>query len=257
MALIVPTQQSSENPALTKPSEWAYYMVSASLTFANASDSIAPGTYSTSDAARLDVLNTLNWYEAHDEYAWPEFTSMGFDFGQAMRLRRQLVSDVCVALEKVGKIRVVVGGLRSPESEVGVGGKRSLVTARMAERKRQCKRYFEDHSDTEVASNASDKCFWHNEAVLAEGMREMADRSRADVDSYLHGEKDVGALADIVHDGLVRHWDGPQAEYSSVPDDLRKRQQAWETVKATRREKSPELGATQSREGGGMASTAQ
>lgn len=112
---------------LTSLAEWAYYMVSASLTFANASDSTAPGTYSTSDSARLDVLNILNWYEAHSEYTWPEFTSMGFDFGQAMRLRRQLVSDVCVALEKVGKIRVAVGGLRTPDSEGG-GGKRSRST---------------------------------------------------------------------------------------------------------------------------------
>ncbi|KAH7093531.1 hypothetical protein FB567DRAFT_515517 [Paraphoma chrysanthemicola] len=255
MALVVPTQHSPENPALTKPTEWAFYMVSASLTFANASDSTTPGTYSTSDAARLDVLNVLNWYEAHSEYTWPEFTSMGFDFGQAMRLRRQLVSDVCVALEKMGKIRVAVGGLRSPESEGG-GGKRSLVTARMAERKRQCKRYFEDHSDTEVASNASDKCLWHDEAFLAEGMREMIDRSRADVNSYLNCEKDVGALADIVHDGLVRHWDGPQAEYGSIPDDLQKKKQAWEAEKLTRPEQSLELGEIQSREGGGVASTA-
>jgi hypothetical protein len=72
-------------------------MVTASLQFSCSSD--APvSSYTTPDAGRLDVLNVLNWYEAHDEYEWPDFNKLGLDFAQTMRFRRALVNDVFVAL---------------------------------------------------------------------------------------------------------------------------------------------------------------
>jgi hypothetical protein len=104
-------------------------MVTAALKFAF--DKEAPCTYPTQDEARLAVLNTLNWYEAHREYTWPNFTSLGFDFGQAMRFRRALVSDVCVALQKAGNIKMSNGrGLRgTPNSEGDRGGEKRGIGA--------------------------------------------------------------------------------------------------------------------------------
>lgn len=103
-------------------------MVSAALKFSSANASLV--TYSSPDASRLDILNTLNWHEAHDEYAWPDFHALGFDFSQTMRLRRALVNDVFVALQKAGVVRVrgekVGGGLGTPDSarkRDGTGGK--------------------------------------------------------------------------------------------------------------------------------------
>jgi hypothetical protein len=77
-------------------------MVTAALKLA--SDEKTPVTYSTPDEARLDILNTLNWFEAHSEYKWPDFTGLGFDFSQAMRLRRALINDFSTSLEKSGNV---------------------------------------------------------------------------------------------------------------------------------------------------------
>jgi hypothetical protein len=79
-------------------------MVTAALKFA--SDDKSPITYPTQDEARQEILSTLNWYEAHSEYEWPEFNRLGFDFSQSMRFRRALVNDVFVALQKAGNVRV-------------------------------------------------------------------------------------------------------------------------------------------------------
>jgi hypothetical protein len=104
------------------PVDWGTYMVTAALKIASDAQK-TPITYPTTDAARLDVLNTLNWYEAHAEYAWPDFSTMGYSFSETMRLRRQLVSDVEMALGKAGNVRVgrndVDMGMGSPESMVG------------------------------------------------------------------------------------------------------------------------------------------
>lgn len=101
-------------------------MVTAALKVASDAQK-SPATYPTTDTARLDILDTLNWYEAHREYAWPDFIVLGYSFSEAMRLRRQLVSDVEIALGKSGNLRVgrsdVVMRMVSPESMVG--GKRS------------------------------------------------------------------------------------------------------------------------------------
>lgn len=105
--------------------DWSQFMVVAALKFV--SDEKKPVTYTSPDEARLDILNTLNWYEAHSEYEWPRFTRMGFDFSQAMRFRRALVSDVFIALQKAAIVKIAggAGGIGTPEISVGKAGKRS------------------------------------------------------------------------------------------------------------------------------------
>jgi hypothetical protein len=230
-------------------------MVTAALKFA--SDDKTRTMYATADEARLEILNTLNWYEAHSEYEWPNFTLMGFDFNQSMRFRRALVGDVFTSLQKSGNVNIGARaeGLGTPDSERERAGKRGangaliivliseryrLMNAtdnrRMAERKRHCKR--EDDSDTDVASEDSDKPWWHDQALLTEAMHDLIGRADADIDSYLRGEKSPNALADIVHDGLVSVWNGPVASHGLVPEALEKRRLAW----FQGREPSVELG---------------
>jgi hypothetical protein len=111
----------------------------------------------------------------------------------------------------------------------------------MAERKRHCKR--EDGSDTEAASDNSDKPFWDDQEFLVEAMHELIGRSHADVVSYLRGEKSPGALADIVHDGLVSVWDYPVANHGLVPKELEKKRALWAQRKISKnRHSNPELG---------------
>jgi hypothetical protein len=72
-------------------------MVIAAFKISSAYESRAT-IFITPDVGRFNVLNTLNHLEAHDEYQWPDYTGLGFDFTQTMRLRRALVNDVFVAL---------------------------------------------------------------------------------------------------------------------------------------------------------------
>lgn len=105
-------------------------MVAAALKFAL--DDKSATIYTVADEARIDILNILNWYEAHEEYNWPNFTHSGFDFAQAMRLRRALVSDVFVALQKAGNVQITgqPGVLGTPEHEGRVRGtKRNGATS--------------------------------------------------------------------------------------------------------------------------------
>jgi hypothetical protein len=53
-------------------------MVSAALRFAEEEETSV--TYSSQDAALLNIHETLNWYAAHSEYKWPDFIVMGYDF---------------------------------------------------------------------------------------------------------------------------------------------------------------------------------
>lgn len=76
-----------------------------------------PATYASHDDARFQILKSLNWFEAHDEYEWPDFTSFNYDFSQAMRLRRALVQDIFNALEKAGNLKISVPG--TPDSNTG------------------------------------------------------------------------------------------------------------------------------------------
>lgn len=116
-------------PAITNATtaEWPHFMVAAALKFASYEK--APVRYTTSDEARLDILNTLNWYEAHSEYEWPNFLDIGFDFSQAMRLWRALVNDVFVALQKAGNVRVSddLGAFATPDSGIVRATKRSVA----------------------------------------------------------------------------------------------------------------------------------
>ncbi|KAF2133791.1 hypothetical protein P153DRAFT_380969 [Dothidotthia symphoricarpi CBS 119687] len=240
MAMNLPPTQAGENAALTKPGDWSLHMVTAALKFA--SDEKTSTGYTIADEARLDILNTLNWYEAHAEYEWPDFSKSGFDFAQTMRLRRALVNDVYLALQKAGNIRITgqPGVLGTPESGRS-SAKRTRTSSRqlLTGRKRRCKR--EEGSDTNIDE---DKPFWDDEEFLASTMRSMITNSGADVDSYLNGEMDADSLEAIVHDGLVGVWNKPVATYGIVPQELERKQEAW----ATRRrslalESSPELGA--------------
>lgn len=99
-------------------------MVTAALKFA--SDDKTRTSYAPADEARLEILKTLNWYEAHSEYEWPNFTLMGFDFNQSMRFCRALVEDVFILLQKSGKVKIGarVDGLGTPDSERGRTSKR-------------------------------------------------------------------------------------------------------------------------------------
>jgi hypothetical protein len=72
-------------------------MVTGALKFT--SDEKTPVTYTSQDEARLDILNTFNWLEAHSEYEWPNFARLGYGFSQAMHFRRALVNDVFIALQ--------------------------------------------------------------------------------------------------------------------------------------------------------------
>jgi hypothetical protein len=101
-------------------------MVTAALKFV--SDEKTPVIYSSQDAALLAILDTLNWYEAHSEYEWPNFTHLGFDFNQTMRFRRHLVNDVLNALKTSDAVKITGGAgvLGTPESSsVSRGEKRS------------------------------------------------------------------------------------------------------------------------------------
>jgi hypothetical protein len=93
-------------------------MVNAAVKYALAE---APTTCSTPDKAKLEILNSLNWLEAHDEYEWPDFQLHGLDFAQAMKLRRALVNDVFIGMNKGGHLRITPtsGGPAAPSSGQG------------------------------------------------------------------------------------------------------------------------------------------
>ncbi|KAH4214284.1 hypothetical protein HBI25_213450 [Parastagonospora nodorum] len=244
MAAIAATQQPLESappaqPQLTKPADWSHFMVAAALKFVSGEK--AAVSYSSADEARLDILNTLNWFEAHAEYEWPSFTRLGYDFSQAMRFRRALVSDVFVTLQRSSHLKVTGGAdaLGTPDS--ARGGKRAGgASRRMAERKRHCKR--EDESDTDT-DDASDKPFW-DDGFLAETMNVLINRSKENIMDYLRGEKDPDAFANLMHDELVSVWEGPLADNGPKREDLKQKSVLWAERNKTPspRHSSPELG---------------
>lgn len=105
---------SISNISLTDTEDWAVHLVTAALKCTT--DDRASSTYLTADEAKHDILRTLNWFEANNEYEWPHF-SAHFSFDQVMRLRRVLVTDVYTTLERVGHIEL--GALRTPDSSDG------------------------------------------------------------------------------------------------------------------------------------------
>lgn len=80
-------------------------MVAAALKVAP--DGKDPVTYKSAEDARMDIFSTLNYFEALEEYQWPDVGHPEYPFDQIMRLRRQLVSDVFMALRKAGTVKVV------------------------------------------------------------------------------------------------------------------------------------------------------
>jgi hypothetical protein len=224
-------------------------MVTAALKFALEEDT--PTTFSTPDKAKLEILNLLNWLEAHGEYEWPDFQQDGLDFVQAMRLRRALVGDVFVVLNKSGNMKASPTSGETATSESGQDvqvGKRSRPkrgyssallsissdqkpgSTRMVNRKRQCKK--ENNSDAEDQSDSDE--------FLAEAMRGLLQRSdiRSHKKDYTRkGESwSPGVLLDMVHDGLVEKWTSPVGTGLLPPrvmDKLKQKQEAWARIPQT------------------------
>lgn len=91
-------------------------MVAASLRVTV--DQCMPLNFTSPDAGKLALLESLNRSEASYDYKWPDFAALGNDFAQSMRLRRALVHDTFHALEKTGTIHVGVAtaGIGTPKS---------------------------------------------------------------------------------------------------------------------------------------------
>lgn len=83
-----------------------------------------PIQYESDDEGKMETLNALNLYEAGEEYAWPDFSSLGYDFVQTMRLRFSLIEDVFTALVKTGDIVVRLEAPVTPGS--AADGKKRL-----------------------------------------------------------------------------------------------------------------------------------
>lgn len=229
-------------------------MVDAALVFT--SDDKTAATYKDSDDARMAILNTLNWFEAHDEYKWPVFARIHLDFSQIMRFRRALVSDVFVSLQRAGKVRILrgQGDLGTPDSIAERVGKRKrksctgrynrskrksqltvlVVSRHPCKRKRLCKR--EDGSDIEIEFNDPEKSNEAGEEFLTDSMINLIIRARMDPSGVLsenRGPETPEELADMVHDGLVSVWDGPVANHDLVPEELERKQALWNQSKAS------------------------
>lgn len=56
----------------------------ATVALRYASDAEAPMHCATADKAKLEILNSLNWSEAHKEYKWPDFQQHGLDFAEPL-----------------------------------------------------------------------------------------------------------------------------------------------------------------------------
>jgi hypothetical protein len=85
----------------------------------------------------------------------------------------------------------------------------------------------EDGDD--VTSNYSERELWDEDEYLADRMRELIDRSRADVNisNYIRGDEDVEGFADIIHDALVEVWDKPQAHNRLESHNLVQKARTW------------------------------
>jgi hypothetical protein len=230
-------------------------------------DEELPATYASRDAALFDIHGTLSWAEAHDDFEWPDLTPMGLDFNQTLRHQRQLVTCVLDKLLHDDKVKIgsTTNALDTPESNGEGEEKRDIVPcvpcasgclkiARflelglmynigirlLAERKRHYQR--EKTSDIDLVSDNTDKPALDDDEFLANTMRELIRRSGADVNSYLDGDKNSDALASILHDGLVSVWEKPVARHGVLPEQLKKRKDAWAQSSASKKCKaSPEL----------------
>jgi hypothetical protein len=141
-------------------------MVAAALKVAP--DDQSPVTYKSAEDARMDIFSTLNYFEALEEYQWPDDNHPDYPFDQIMRLRRQFVSNVFMALKRAGTVKVVsddktavqlngdvesVKKKRESAGKLGGSARKTqlmidIVSGRLAKRKRLCK--VEDESETVV-----------------------------------------------------------------------------------------------------------
>ncbi|KAF3035298.1 hypothetical protein E8E12_003005 [Didymella heteroderae] len=221
----------AEDRTITKPQDWSIYMVTAAVKCL--SDEQLPTTFASHDEARYRILKCLNFFEAHNEYEWPDFTSFRYDFSQAMRLRRALVQDVFNALEKAGTLSI-----RGPGTTDSNEGRRQAPQSdgagrtRITNRKRPCKREVE--IDVDAVPETSDAA---RDAFLLEAMTDLVSRSKVDVAGYAQdkGWRDARKLADVVHDSLVAVWTKPQRESGNLAEVLRQKAEVWERHLAPRR----------------------
>ncbi|KAF1349249.1 hypothetical protein EJ07DRAFT_141031, partial [Lizonia empirigonia] len=223
---------------LSQPAEWAIYTVIAALKFAL--DESATLTYVTPDEAKHSILKTLNWFEAHDEYEWPDFSDRNYDFAQVMRLRRALVQDVFNALQQANQVKTGVPDsvtvVRRGDRSHGEGGRRINT------RKRLCKREADSEVDT-MSEHSKGKD--EDDPFLLQVMVELAARSKVDVGERMLCVRDPHELADVMHDRLVEVWDQPLQESDDQCETLRQKADLWERhrrsvpPKSTQRERTP------------------
>lgn len=217
--------------------DWPFYMVTAAVKFSSASEHVIT-TYTSTDTARMDILNLLNWYEAHDEYHWPDFLGLGYDFYQAMRLRRVLVNDVFNGLQSAGKIKVAdeldvpgtpQGGVTCRKrSNTHDGG---LTT----DRKRLCRRA-EGPNTNAVSEDYT--MYGEQEMILATNMQPLIRLFKNAVQKWVSefdGENDHSekALAERTH--------SPMVEMQSTPNQPCSNQELEARTEAINRDTSTTL----------------
>ncbi|KAF2634428.1 hypothetical protein P280DRAFT_474652 [Massarina eburnea CBS 473.64] len=177
-------------------------MVAAALCVSK--DTTFPKRFATADDGEMALNNSLNWHEAHDLYAWPAFTSLGFDFAQAMRMRRALVHDTFCASQKASALNTGVSGFSTPESQAQRGDEETAQRRNGYPAKRP--RPSNCPHDTEGHDSNGNEPFWHNKRFLADAMLELIDHTTINVDDYFEGDMTIEALADIVRSGLIEQW---------------------------------------------------
>jgi hypothetical protein len=91
----------------------------------------------------------------------------------------------------------------------------------------------EDGDD--VTSDYSERKFGDEDEYLADRMRELIGRSRADVriSNYVRGDGDVKNFVDIIHDALVEVWDEPQAHNRLESHNLVQKARTWAALAET------------------------
>lgn len=203
-------------------------MVAAALKFATGSAASASvPTYANADVARLDVNNALNWYEVQGEYEWPDFMDLGHNFASAMRLRRQLVHDVYVAMGKAGSLKIIPGlSVSVVKVKRGIGEyipdsqnmKDANRRAGNTSQKRQCKREEEEPHLSNIPAG-----FTAEDKFLVEAMREMIARTNLATVDALIGSFDKLGLVNTLHDGLVAVWDKPKTSWGLISPELKRK----------------------------------
>ncbi|KAF2005957.1 hypothetical protein P154DRAFT_570684 [Amniculicola lignicola CBS 123094] len=198
-----PTQTQEGTMLLTKPSEWNVFMVDVAVTIIVKGWSL-PIRYASEDSGKLELLNRLNFLEAHGDYAWPKFEAMGYHFDQTMRLRRALVTDVLMALTKIGSVKIGLMEVGTPDSMVAMeqnGGKR--LGPVMGEASSE----MDNPSSSIVGPSSSSPCpsWFDNKEFLAAAMKVLIERSQTKV-RHLHGVKEAELLADVVLENFSKQW---------------------------------------------------